>query len=88
MRAADVTDAFQMLSEFLRADEHYLASSEAYGDIGLKVIFTFCLGLRDVGTFQEQIFILDPLASGAQVPLKKLPAHASFRTLWHCFQLI
>jgi GNAT superfamily N-acetyltransferase len=36
MGAADVSDAFQMLSEFLSADEHYLASSEAYGDLGLK----------------------------------------------------
>jgi len=36
MGAADVSDAFQMLSDFLGADEHYLASSEAYGDLGLK----------------------------------------------------
>ncbi|HYK22171.1 MAG TPA: GNAT family N-acetyltransferase [Pyrinomonadaceae bacterium] len=36
MRAADVRDAFEMLSDFLRADEHYLASSQAYGDLGLK----------------------------------------------------
>ena len=36
MGAADVRDAFQMLSDFLRADEHYLASSQAYGDLGLK----------------------------------------------------
>ena len=36
MGAADVSDAFQMLSDFLSADEHYLASSEAYGDLGLK----------------------------------------------------
>jgi GNAT superfamily N-acetyltransferase len=36
MGAADVADAFHMLSDFLRADEHYLASSEAYGDLGLK----------------------------------------------------
>ena len=36
MGAADVSDAFQMLSEFLSADEHYLASSAAYGDLGLK----------------------------------------------------
>jgi ribosomal protein S18 acetylase RimI-like enzyme len=36
MGAADVPDAFQMLSNFLRADEHYLASSQAYGDLGLK----------------------------------------------------
>jgi len=36
MGAADVSDAFEMLSDFLRADEHYLASSQAYGDLGLK----------------------------------------------------
>ena len=36
MGAADVRDAFQMLSDFLSADEHYLASSQAYGDLGLK----------------------------------------------------
>ena len=36
MRAADVRDAFEMLSDFLTADEHYLASSAAYGDQGLK----------------------------------------------------
>lgn len=36
MHAADVPDAFHMLSDFLRADEHYLASSQAYGDLGLK----------------------------------------------------
>jgi len=36
MRAGDVPDAFHMLSDFLSADEHYLASSEAYGDLGLK----------------------------------------------------
>ena len=36
MGAADVRDAFEMLSDFLRADEHYLASSQAYGDLGLK----------------------------------------------------
>ena len=35
MGAADVQDAFQMLSDFLREDEHYLASSQAYGDLGL-----------------------------------------------------
>ena len=37
MHAADVPDAFQMLTDFLSADEHYLASSQAYGDLGLKV---------------------------------------------------
>jgi GNAT superfamily N-acetyltransferase len=36
MGAADVPDAFHMLSDFLSADEHYLASSQAYGDLGLK----------------------------------------------------
>jgi len=36
MRAADVSDAFQMLSAFLGEDEHYLASSQAYGDRGVK----------------------------------------------------
>ena len=32
MTAADVADAFEMLRVFLREDEHYLASSAAYGD--------------------------------------------------------
>lgn len=36
MRAGDVRDAFEMLSNFLTADEHYLASSAAYGDQGVK----------------------------------------------------
>ena len=36
MRAADVRDAFEMLTAFLSEDEHYLASSEAYGDQGMK----------------------------------------------------
>ena len=36
MTFADVSDAFQMLSAFLREDEHYLASSKAYGDRGLQ----------------------------------------------------
>ena len=36
MHAADVRDAFHMLSDFLTADEHYLASSQAYGDLGVK----------------------------------------------------
>lgn len=36
MGAADVSEAFQMLSDFLREDEHYLASSQAYGDLGLQ----------------------------------------------------
>lgn len=36
MTAPDVADAFQVLSDFLREDEHYLASSEAYGDLGMQ----------------------------------------------------
>ncbi|HSE31526.1 MAG TPA: GNAT family N-acetyltransferase [Pyrinomonadaceae bacterium] len=36
MRAADVRDAFEMLTTFLSGDEHYLASSQAYGDIGVR----------------------------------------------------
>ena len=36
MTAAEVTDAFSMLSAFLREDEHYLASSHAYGDRGIQ----------------------------------------------------
>lgn len=36
MRAADVRDAFSMLSTFLSQDEHYLASSKAYGDAGVR----------------------------------------------------
>ena len=36
MGAADVRKAFQMLTDFLRDDEHYLASSQAYGDLGLQ----------------------------------------------------
>ena len=36
MRAADVRDAFHMLTTFLSEDEHYLASSKAYGDIGVR----------------------------------------------------
>ena len=48
MSAADVRDAFEMLSDFLRGDEHYLASSEAYGDKGLR-------GLNDsLDLFLEQ----------------------------------
>ena len=35
MGAADVRNAFHMLSDFLSEDEHYLASSQAYGDLGL-----------------------------------------------------
>ena len=48
MSAADVTDAFEMLRVFLREDEHYLASSEAYGDRGFQ-------GLNDaLDLFLEQ----------------------------------
>src|SRR5258708_35685335 len=36
MTFADVSDAFRLLSAFLGEDEHYLASSEAYGDRGLR----------------------------------------------------
>lgn len=36
MRAADVRDAFSMLSTFLSQDQHYLASSKAYGDTGVR----------------------------------------------------
>src|SRR5262249_670543 len=35
MNAADVPDRFHMVSDFVTADEHYLASSEAYGDLGV-----------------------------------------------------
>ena len=36
MTANDVPDAFDMLSTFLGEDEHYLASSKAYGDRGTE----------------------------------------------------
>lgn len=36
MGAADVRDAFEMLTAFLSEDEHYLASSHAYGDQGVR----------------------------------------------------
>jgi len=36
MTAADAREAFEMLSSFLTADEHYLASSQAYGDRGMR----------------------------------------------------
>jgi GNAT superfamily N-acetyltransferase len=36
MGAADVREAFEMLTAFLSEDEHYLASSKAYGDLGVK----------------------------------------------------
>jgi ribosomal protein S18 acetylase RimI-like enzyme len=36
MRAGDVQDAFLMLTTFLNEDEHYLASSKAYGHSGLR----------------------------------------------------
>ena len=38
MTAESVAGAYHMLSDFLGTDEHYLASSEAYGDQGLKGI--------------------------------------------------
>ena len=48
MSAADVADAFGMLSAFLNEDEHYLASSEAYGHRGFA-------GLNDaLDLFLEQ----------------------------------
>ena len=48
MTAADVADAFEMLRVFLREDEHYLASSQAYGDRGFQ-------GLNDaLDLFLEQ----------------------------------
>lgn len=48
MTAADVTDAFEMLRVFLSEDEHYLASSQAYGDRGFQ-------GLNDaLDLFLEQ----------------------------------
>lgn len=48
MMAADVADAFEMLRVFLREDEHYLASSKAYGDRGFQ-------GLNDaLDLFLEQ----------------------------------
>jgi ribosomal protein S18 acetylase RimI-like enzyme len=36
MTAADVAEAFGMLQTFLAEDEHYLASSKAYGDRGFQ----------------------------------------------------
>ena len=36
MKATDVPEAFDMLSAFLTADEHYLASSKVYGDRGTE----------------------------------------------------
>jgi ribosomal protein S18 acetylase RimI-like enzyme len=48
MGAADVADAFEMLRVFLSEDEHYLASSKAYGDRGFQ-------GLNDaLDLFLEQ----------------------------------
>ncbi len=38
MTANDVPDAFNMLSAFLSEDEHYLASSKAYGDRGTEAL--------------------------------------------------
>ena len=36
MTADTASDAFAMLSEFLGGDKHYLASSRAYGDLGVE----------------------------------------------------
>jgi GNAT superfamily N-acetyltransferase len=36
MTAADVPAAFELLSHFLGADQHYLESSKAYGDRGIR----------------------------------------------------
>lgn len=36
MTAADVPAAFEMLAAFLSEDEHYLESSKAYGDQGIR----------------------------------------------------
>ncbi|MEK6280040.1 MAG: GNAT family N-acetyltransferase [Acidobacteriota bacterium] len=48
MTAADVSEAFAMLRTFLAEDEHYLASSKAYGDRGFQ-------GLNDaLDLFLEQ----------------------------------
>lgn len=48
LTAADVAVAFEMLRAFLSEDEHYLASSEAYGDRGFQ-------GLNDaLDLFLEQ----------------------------------
>jgi GNAT superfamily N-acetyltransferase len=48
MSAGDVSDAFELLSAFLTEDEHYLASSRAYGDRGVQ-------GLNDaLDLFLEQ----------------------------------
>ena len=38
MTAPEVTDAFSMLTDFLSGDEHYLASSKAYGDRGTEAL--------------------------------------------------
>ncbi len=38
MTADLVPDAYEMLRQFLSEDEHYLASSQAYGDRGLRGI--------------------------------------------------
>ena len=36
MTAADVPAAFELLGDFLGADQHYLESSQAYGDKGIR----------------------------------------------------
>jgi GNAT superfamily N-acetyltransferase len=38
MSNVTVNDAFKLLSEFLRHDEHYLATSQAYGDKGDRAL--------------------------------------------------
>lgn len=40
MSHATINDAFKLLSEFLRHDEHYLASSQVYGDEGDRALKT------------------------------------------------
>ncbi len=48
LTAGDVAEAFEMLRAFLNEDEHYLASSKAYGDRGFQ-------GLNDaLDLFLEQ----------------------------------
>jgi GNAT superfamily N-acetyltransferase len=52
MTAEIVADAFTLLSEFLRQDEHYLDSSQAYGDRGdvaLRAALELFLQKPDLG---------------------------------------
>jgi GNAT superfamily N-acetyltransferase len=50
MTADTEDDAFALLSEFLRHDEHYLESSQAYGDLGdAALIAALDLFLKDPG---------------------------------------